>query len=121
MIMTDRTKYFSKIKRASSTVIEHLFDNYEFCDSMWCQPKNKLEKKNETSNKVNNENEKIRVNDKTAEQQLTTASYYHYKKETPAFIIKFLKHILRFLLKRIVGITSQLFDTEKEGFEYKYS
>ena len=45
--MTDRTKYFSKIKRASSTVIEHLFDNYEFCDSMWCQPKNKLEKKNE--------------------------------------------------------------------------
>ena len=93
-------------------MIEHLFDNYELCDSMWCQPKNKLEKKNETSNKVNNKNEKIRVNDKTAEPQLTTASYHHCKKETPAFIIKFLKHILRFLLKRVVVITSQLFDTE---------
>ena len=33
--MTSRTKIIAKIKRASSIVIEYLFDNYEFYDSKW--------------------------------------------------------------------------------------
>ena len=37
MIKTNRNKNISQIMTASKVVVEHLFDNHEFCDKKWCK------------------------------------------------------------------------------------
>ena len=39
MLKTNRDRTIPEIKIASLAVIEHLFDNHQYCDSRWCRPK----------------------------------------------------------------------------------
>ena len=36
----------SEIVRASKAVVEHLFENHEYCDEKWCRPKLNMRLKN---------------------------------------------------------------------------
>ena len=51
MIKNNCNKTIDEIKVASKAVIEHLFNNHEYCDSRWCRSKKLIEtnKKNEVS------------------------------------------------------------------------
>ena len=51
MIKNNCNKTIDEIKVASKAVIEHLFNNHEYCDSRWCRPKKLIEtnKKKEVS------------------------------------------------------------------------
>ena len=40
MIKDNCSTIIDEIKVASKAVIEHLFNNHEYCDSRWCRPKN---------------------------------------------------------------------------------
>ena len=47
MIKTNRMKNISEIMLVLNAVVEHLFDNYEYCDERWCKPKRKQNGKEE--------------------------------------------------------------------------
>ena len=40
MIKINRNSGISQIMTASKAVVEHVFDNHEFCDKKWCKPLN---------------------------------------------------------------------------------
>lgn len=39
ILKTNRMKTIAEIKVASKAVIEHLFNNHDYCDFRWCRPK----------------------------------------------------------------------------------
>ena len=45
MIRDNCDKGLEELKRAAESVIEHLFNNHEFCDEKWCKPKRIMNKK----------------------------------------------------------------------------
>ena len=42
MIKTNHNSSISQIMTASKAVVEHLFDNHEFCDVKWYKPLKEL-------------------------------------------------------------------------------
>ena len=85
------SKVFSEIQLTSKAVIEHLFNNHNFCDQVWCIPKKYLErlKKNETRRELDDsKNEKY--NDKREEQRISI-SYDRCKIKTSNCIDRYLK------------------------------
>ena len=51
MIKFNRNSSISQIMTVSKVVVEHLFDNHEFCNKKWCKPlkQNQEEKEKELS------------------------------------------------------------------------
>ena len=53
MIKTNRMKNISETMLASNAVVEHLFDNHEYCDERWCKPNRKKRKRRGGAYSVN--------------------------------------------------------------------
>ena len=47
MIKTSRKLSISQIMTASKVVVEHLFDNHDFCDKKWYKPLKTLQERKE--------------------------------------------------------------------------
>ena len=74
MIKNNYSKLIEEIKVAYKAVIEHLFNNHEYCDSRWCRPKKLIER-----NKKNELSESNEERLKNIEIQRTKFSYYRSK------------------------------------------
>ena len=46
MVKINCTNIISEIQLASKAIIEHIFDNHEYCDQFRCRPKRELERLN---------------------------------------------------------------------------
>ena len=108
MIKNNCNKTIDEIKVASKAVIEHLFNNHEYCDSRWCRPKKLLEK-----NKKNEVSESNEERLKNIEIQRTKVSYYRSKTKDSTLYNQMNKSYLPFTTEERLKESLHNFSTQK--------
>ena len=109
MIKNNRMKIIGEIKFVSKVVIEHLFNNHEYCDSRWCRPKKLLEtnsKNKEVSESYNDIKNNIEI-------QRIKVSYYRNKTKDSTLYNQMNRTYLLFTTEERLKESLHKFSTQK--------